>query len=102
MRTLKFIVEGSVIKPDPECDFSGLVPGIQAEFTFSKEWASIPKVIAFYSRLGNEYPPQALMNGKTCAIPIEAFNKRCFKVQVLGKNGLVTNRLEVCQKGGKV
>ena len=99
MRTLKFIVEGQTIKPDPECDFSGLVPGLQAEFTFSKEWESTPKVVAFYSRLGNEYPPQALKEGKICTIPTEALRKRIFKVQVLGKNGLATNRFEIDQKG---
>lgn len=102
MRTLKFIVEGRTIKPDPECDFSGLTPDSQAEFTFSKEWESVPKVVAFYSRLGNEYQPQALKDGKTCTIPAEALRKRIFKVQVLGKNGLVTNRLEIDQKGGAV
>lgn len=100
MRTLKFIVEGPVLKPDPECDFSGLTPDLQAEFTFSKEWESIPKVVAIYSRLGNEYQPQPLKDGKTCAIPAEALRKRIFKVQVLGKNGLATNRLEIDQKGG--
>lgn len=106
MRTLKFIVEGQTIKPDPECDFSGLVPGtdgyLLAEFVFSNEWASVPKVVAFYSRLGNEYQPQALMNGNHCMIPKEALRKRIFKIQVLGKNGLVTNRLEIDQKGGTV
>lgn len=104
MRTLKFIVEGQTIKPDPKCDFSGLVPGpqvcLRAEFTFSKEWISVPKVVAFYSRLGNEYEPQVLKDGRTCTIPAEALQKRIFKVQVLGKNGLVTNRLEIDQKGG--
>ena len=104
MRTLKFIVEGQTIKPDPRCDFSGLVPGsqgyLQAEFTFSKEWISTPKVVAFYSRLGNEYPPRVLKDGKTCIIPTEALQKRILKVQVLGKNGLTTNRLEIDQKGG--
>ena len=104
MRTLKFIVEGQTIKPDPKCDFSGLVPGsqgyLQAEFAFSNEWTSTPKVVAFYSRLGNEYEPQVLKDGKTCTIPTEALRKRIFKVQVLGKNGLATNRLEIDQKGG--
>lgn len=106
MRTLKFIVEGQTIKPDPKCDFSGLSPGtsgyLKAEFSFSKEWTSTPKVVAFYSRLGNEYPPQALKDGRTCIIPSEALRKRIFKVQVLGKNGLVTNRLKIDQKGGNV
>lgn len=104
MRTLKFIVEGQTIKPDPECDFSGLVPGttgyLQAEFAFTKEWTSTPKVVAFFSRLGNEYTPQPLKDGRTCMIPVEALRKRIFKVQVLGKNGLVTNKLEIDQKGG--
>lgn len=103
MRTLKFIVEGQSIKPDPHCDFSGLVPGtggyLKAEFTFSKEWTSTPKVAAFYSRLGKEYQPQHLTNGKSCMIPSEASSKRIFKVQILGKNGLVTNKLEIDQKG---
>lgn len=74
MRTLKFIVEGPVLKPDPECDFSGLVPGLQAEFTLSKEWTSVPKVVAFYSRLGDEYPPQVLKDGKTCTIPTPLYS----------------------------
>lgn len=104
MRTLKFIVEGQTIKPDLRCDFSGLVPGsvgyLKAEFSFSKEWVSTPKVVAFYSRMGNEYPPQALKDGRTCTIPTEALRKRIFKVQVLGQNGLVTDKLEIDQKGG--
>lgn len=104
MRTLQFIVTGQTIKPDPKCDFSGLVPGsvgyLKVEFSFSKEWTSTPKVVAFYSRLGNEYPPQALKDGRTCLIPAEALQKRVFKVQVLGQNGLVTNKLEIDQKGG--
>lgn len=104
MRTLKFIVDGQIIRPDPECDFSGLMPGtegyLQAEFTFSNEWKSTPKVVAFYSRLGKEYTPQVLKDDGTCMIPLEALKKRIFKVRVIGKNGLVTNRLEIDQKGG--
>lgn len=104
MRTLKFIVEGQAIKCDPACDFSGLVPGatqqIRAEFTFSKEWTSVAKVAAFYSRLGTEYEPQALNDGRSCVIPIEALKKRMFKIQILGKNGLITNKLEIEQEGG--
>ena len=104
MRTLKFIVEGCIIRPDPQQNFVGLVPGtnnhIRAEFTFSKEWLNSPKVVAFYSRLGKEYPPQALKDGRTCLIPQEALEKRFFRVQVLGRNGLKTNKLEIDQKGG--
>lgn len=104
MRALRFIVDGQTIRQDPSCDFSGLVPGtsqcIQAEFAFSKEWTSVAKVAAFYSRLGTEYKPQALNDGRTCVIPTEALKKRMFKIQILGKNGLVTNKVEVLQEGG--
>ena len=104
MRTLRFIVEGQMIRQDPKCNFTNLVPGsggyIQAEFTFSKEWSNSPKVAGFYSRLGKEYTPQPLKDGRTCLIPTEALEKRIFKVQVLGRNGLKTNKLEIDQKGG--
>lgn len=104
MRTLRFIVEDRLIRQDPQCDFTGLVPGtggdVQAEFTFSKEWLNSPKVVAFYSRLGKEYDPQPLKDGQTCLIPAEALQKRFFKVQVLGRKGLKTNKLEIDQKGG--
>lgn len=107
MRTLKFIVEGQTVKPDPRCDFSGLVPGtegyLQAEFSFSKEWNNITKVVGFYSKLGNEYEPQPLKNNRTCMIPPDATNKRSFKLQVIGMQGdytIRTDRFEVIQKGG--
>lgn len=104
MRTLKFIIEGQTIRQDPRCDFTGLVPGIgeriNAEFSFSKEWQNSPKVVGFYSRLGKEYTPQVLKDGRTCLIPTKALEKRIFKVQVLGRNGLKTNKLEIDQKGG--
>lgn len=104
MRTLKFIIEGQTIRQDPKCNFAGLVPGsggyLQAEFAFSKEWVNSPKVVAFYSRLGKEYTPQPLNDGRTCLIPSEALEKRIFKLQVLGRNGLKTNKLEIDQKGG--
>ena len=106
MRTLKFIVDGLTVKPDPKCDFSGLTPGsngyLRAEFSFSNEWKSTEKVVGFYSRMGNEYPPQRLKDGRTCMIPAEALRKRVFKLKVIGQNGLVTNKLSVEQKGGNV
>ena len=104
MRTLRFIVEGRTIRLDPHHDLadpnSGLEGYTGAEFTFSKEWLNSPKVVAFYSRLGLEYPPQALKDGRTCLIPLEALERRFFKVQVLGRNGLKTNKIEIDRKGG--
>lgn len=110
MRKLKFIVEGLIIKPDPMCDFSGLVPGsegyLEAEFSFSSEWAGYGKVAAFWSVLGVEYPPAFLADGKSCLIPTEALARRKFKIQIIGKNPvggrLETNKLEIEQNGGSV
>lgn len=109
MRTLKFIVEDQIIKPDPNCDFSGLVPGtkgyLQAEFSFSKAWTGYTKVAGFFSMMGREYKPQILKDGKTCIIPAEACAKSLFRIQVLGQNGvdiIKTNKLVVNQNGGKV
>lgn len=109
LRTLKFIVEGQVIKPDPSCDFTGLVPGtkgcLKAEFSFSPDWKGYTKVAAFYSVMGKEYEPKALVNGTECLIPHEALAKRCFKIKIIGKKDgakMATNKVTVCQNGGKV
>lgn len=107
MKTLKFIVDGQIIRIDPNCDFSGLVPGsegyLEAEFAFSSEWSGFTKVAAFYSMLGREYPPQILADGKSCLIPAEALKRRIFKIRVIGKRGdskIQTNKVEIQQKGG--
>lgn len=110
MKTLRFIVENQIIKQDPNCDFSNLIPGSKgyliAEFSFSKEWEHMTKVVGFYSPLGREYPPRVLADGKTCVIPFEALEKRIFKVQVIGQSKdlnqkLKTNKVAVYQTGGK-
>lgn len=107
MRTLRFIVDGKTVKQDPTCDFSGLFlnkdSGVCAEFIFSSEWNDKIKVAAFWSMLDREYEPQALDNN-TCIIPVEAFSRASFKIQVLGIGGherLTTNKLVVLQTGGK-
>ena len=109
MRVLRFIVKGTTIMQDPDCDFSGLFPDrnneVIAEFDFSKEWGNGIKVAAFYSLLGAEYPPQELMGDDTCMIPIEALQHYAFKMQILGKyNGkrVETNKIVIRQSGGKV
>lgn len=107
MRTLRFIVDGQIIKRDPECDFSGLVPGtdgyLQAEFTFSQEWKKCVKIAGFMC--GNvECKPQILEDGKTCMIPSEALKKKSFEIEILGRAGHVklrTNRVMVRQNGGR-
>ena len=108
MRTLKFIVDGQLVKQDPDCDFSGLIPGtegyLKAEFSFSPEWRDCGKVAGFYSIMGKEYPAQVLTDGRSCYIPKEALEHRSFKVQVLGKNPkmkIITNKVLVNQNGGR-
>lgn len=108
MRTLKFIVDGQIIKKDPNCNFENLVPGtegyLQAEFTFSSDWTGCLKVASFSSIMGKEYPPKVLTDGKTCMIPAEALAKSTFKVRVLGKKEhfkITTNTVTVKQDGGK-
>ena len=108
MRTLKFIVEDQIIKKDPNCDFSNLVPGtegyIRAEFSFSNDWAGCKKVAAFYSNLGHEFELQILEDGKTCLIPKEALQKEKFSIRVIGRAKnlkIITGKITVIQDGGK-
>lgn len=109
MRTLKFIVDGQIIKQDPNCDFSGLVPGtqgyLQAEFAFTPEWDGCVKVAGFYAPVtGREYPPQVLKDGKTCMIPAEVLKLRSFKMSVVARCGdsktMTTNKVTISQNGG--
>lgn len=108
MRTLNFIVEGQLLKIDPECDFSGIVPGtenyLRLKFDLSPEWKDMFKVVAFYSRLGIEYEPQILDDNNTCLIPKEVISKKYFKIRVVGrkKDGIQfeTNKIEIYQNGG--
>lgn len=108
MRKLKFIVENQIIKPDPSCDFSGLVPGTEdylcLSFSFSREWSGYVKVASFWSVMGKEYEPQVLEDN-SCIVPVEAAMKRSFKVKILGKKGdskLTTNKITINQYGGAV
>lgn len=110
MRTLRFIVDGQIMRQDPMCDFTNLVPGtekhLQAEFNLSYDWADTIVVASFCSNMGVEYPPQRLTLNKTCMIPVEALQRRVFKVHLIGQTRdgvrLVTNKVSVSQTGGNV
>lgn len=104
MRTLKFIVDKQLILKDPDCDFSGLIPGtdewLKAEFSFSAEWDGFAKTISFWSPLGMPYPQCALQNDGVCLIPEEATKMRIFKISVKGTKGeatLTTNKIAIIQ-----
>lgn len=108
MRTLRFIIEDLIIRIDPNCNFDDLVPGtegyLKAEFSFSPEWNGCKKVAGFYSRMGKEFSPKELLDGKSCIIPNEALKHQIFRIQVIGKKDglkLTTNKLIVNQNGGR-
>ena len=107
MRTLKFIVDGQIIRKDPDCDFSNLVPGTEgylcAQFSFSREWEGCAKVASFWSAMGKEYEPQVLTDGVTCTIPAEALERYSYDIRVIEKKKdykISTNKVTVIQDGG--
>lgn len=107
MRTLKFVVEGQIIKQDPKCDFSNLVPGtdgyLQVSFEFSKEWSDCDKVVGFWSVMGREYSPQKLSGEGCCMVPSDALKRREFKMQIFGMRKdykITTNKVTISQNGG--
>lgn len=108
MRTLKFIVDGQIIKQDPNCDFSGLVPGtkgyLQVDISFDREWDGCVKVAEFYSPFGKEYEPQVLKDGHTCMIPDDVLKLRTFKMKIIARCGctktMTTNKVVITQNGG--
>lgn len=109
MRTLIFNVNRQNITKDPNCDFTGLVPGtegyLKAEFNFSSEWNAFTKVAEFWTTSGKELTPQVLENGRYCVMPEDALKKKRFLVRVVGKCGdmvLVTDKEIVEQDGAKI
>lgn len=105
MRTLKFIVNKQLIEKDPDCDFSGLVPGtskyLQAKFTFSEEWNGCRKAVVFRNLINKEFPVPLIND--TCVIPAEVLVNKKFRLYVVGAkdNGyyITTNKAEVKQNG---
>lgn len=105
MRELKFNVSGQHIRPDPACDFSGIVPGskgyLKATFTFDSEWAGCEK-IAEFRKYDVEKCTSVRLTGNSCTIPEEELANRCFYVNAVGiKPGyrIKTNREKVEQDG---
>lgn len=102
MRTLKFIITAQAITKDPDYDFSGIVAGtegyLQAEFSFSEEWAGC-RMAAVFSCLGKEYP-RPIKDG-SCVIPAEALEWDNFGVRVVGQRDgyrITTNEIKVKQE----
>lgn len=103
MRILRFNVDQQIIEADPNCDFTGLIPGtegyLKAEFTFSQDWNGLGK-IAIFSFGRNEYPVRLFNN--SCVIPKEVLDRRKYYIHVTGvkpKMKLTTNKIGVKQNG---
>lgn len=105
MRTLDFIVEGQRLKPDPRCDFNGIVSNsrgyLRARFRFSADWKGCKKAAIFTGEDGEE--PVAL-SGDCCMIPDRVLTGTVVQVSVVGQRGTVripTNTTEFMQKTGR-
>lgn len=105
MRILKFIVTGQVIRTDPSCDFSGIVPGskgyLKATFTFDSEWAGCEK-IAEFRKYDVEKCTSVRLTGNSCMIPEEELVNKYFYMNLIGiRPGfrIRTGKLEVRQDG---
>ena len=105
MRELKFNVSGQHIRPDPACDFSGIVPGskgyLKAVFTFDSEWDGCEKIAEFRKYDVEKCTPVRLIQN-SCMIPEEELANRCFYVSAIGiKPGyrINTNSEKVEQDG---
>lgn len=105
MRELKFNVSGQHIRPDPACDFSGIVPGskgyLKAIFTFDGEWAGCEK-IAEFRKYDVEKCTSVRLIGNSCMIPEEELANKYFYMNIIGiRPGfrIKTSKLEVRQNG---
>ena len=103
MRVLSFNVDAQRISKDPDCDFTGLVPGsrnyLQARFSFSKEWEDCVLVASFW-RGKTEHA--VFIKDNMCDIPPEVLTGVAFSVSVTGKRGefiIPTNKVYVRQEG---
>ena len=92
MRILKFLIDGQKITPDPDCDFSGIVPGtagyLYAQFSFSDDWNGLVKAAEFKKYQTAEPYPVAIRNGM-CRIPEEVLSGKGWRVRVYGKRGSI-------------
>ena len=106
IRTLKFIVDGVTVTPDPTCDFTGLFPGkeeLRVEFDFSDDWYRALTVAGFYSVMGTEYEPQVVVNSG-CVVPAEASASPVFKIILYGTKGhgnVIKSDEIIIRQGGK-
>ena len=104
MRRLDFTVEGQ--KLSKEGDFSHIVKGskgyLKCNFLLrDNDWATCKIAVAF--SVGSTEIAVRLEPDRTCVIPDEITDKRCFKVQLIGlsESGtkILTNKVIIEQEG---
>lgn len=105
MRTLRFIVNAQKISPDPNCDFSGLIPEtsgyLKTAFSFSADWAGMVKVAEFRKYTCDDSVSVPIINGE-CAVPDTVTGGKAWYVKIVGKRGGViipTGNCKVEQEG---
>ena len=90
MRTLRFIVNAQKISPDPNCDFSGLIPGtsdyLKTAFSFSSDWTGMVKVAEFRKYTCDDSVSVPIINGE-CMVPAKVTGGKAWYVKVIGKRG---------------
>jgi hypothetical protein len=92
VRTLKFSIDKQILTK--QGDFTGLVAGskgyLQAQFSFSADWAGHRKVAVFTANDGTEYNEP--IEAGLCRVPDDVAACASFKVHVVGRRGDATPR----------
>ena len=100
MRTLRFIVNAQKISPDPNCDFSGLIPGtsgyLKTAFSFSSDWTGMAKVAEFRKYTCDDSVSVPIINGE-CMVPAKVTAGKAWYIKVIGKKGDVIIPTENCR-----
>lgn len=104
METLRFLVNGQMIKKDSGCPFNKMVAGSSnyyiAEFDMDETWNGYSCVVRF--NVDGHFTYEPIKSGKVI-IPEEVLKHKKFAVSVIGKNGatiLNTNETKLIQIGG--
>lgn len=94
-----------MIRPDPNCDFSGIVRGtsdyLAVQFSFSEEWATMVKVAEFYLDKRKTEPVAVPILSNCCKVPTEVTGGSHWYVRIIGKRKeqiLTTNSAAVRQE----
>lgn len=104
METLRFFVNGQIIKKDPTSPFNRMVAGSSnyyvAEFIMDENWTGYSCIVRFNTNGMLTYEP--IVSGKV-VIPENVLKYKRFSVSIIGKKNstiLNTNETKIVQTGG--